>query len=240
MFSWHTLGPFKCHSRSKYFCVPHVFLFSHSLLIWATFSIIMHHVTQTKSFSIIFHEPDHVMVQWNSMTSTVSSIVWVVCFMSLCNIVIIHNVNINIIDECAADLQQLCDEIVSMWTRIFEKCVHVLFLLQHYCLMCKKKVLHGKCEELHGKSLMVWNGFDVAAWGEHEFYKNKCEKYFIISDIFILLYCTVSLFTFLYLLENHCSDFIVTISSQCIILLDTSFKHRKHFSEKTLLGVMTH
>lgn len=209
MFSWHTLGPFKCHSRSKYFCVPHVFLFSHSLLIWATFSIIMHHVTQTKSFSIIFHEPDHVMVQWNSVTSTVSSIVWVVCFMSSCNTVIIHNVNINIIaDECAADLQQLCDEIVSMWTRIFEKCVHVLFLLQHYCLMCKKEVLHGECDELHGKWLMVWNGFDVAAWDEHEFYKNKCEN--------ILSY---QIFLFYYIVLSHYSPFCIYLKIIAVISL---------------------
>lgn len=90
--------------------------------------------------SIIFHEPDHVIVQWNSVTSTVSSIVWVVCFMSSCNTVIIHNVNINIIaDECAADLQQLCDEIVSMWTRISEKSISKIPLEIHvfmYCFYC--------------------------------------------------------------------------------------------------------
>lgn len=142
------------------------------------------------------------------------------------------------------NVQLICSSYVMKSCQCGQESLRNVFMYCFYCNItawcAKKKVLHGKCEELHGKSLMVWNGFDVAAWGEHEFYKNKCEKYFIISDIFILLYCTVSLFTFLYLLENHCSDFIVTISSQCIILLDTSFKHRKHFSEKTLLGVMTH
>lgn len=122
IFSWHTLGPLvptKDHLNTAAFLsiVAEPFMTTVDRLLMATSIRIMHHVTKLRS-----SHPGFRMGQWLHFTSAASSVT-----RSQANREPLRCEGTGDLDHRCADLQQLRDANMLLWTKISEECLRHLF-----------------------------------------------------------------------------------------------------------------